>query len=110
MEEKLFYNIKDASDFVGETPSTLRYWESEFQELKPQRTNKGRRIYTPKDIDTLRKIKFLLRTKGMHISIAKEQLRKNYKNISTRADALEVLENLRTDLELLLKALSKRQD
>ena len=108
MEEKLYYSIKDVAEFVGEVPSTLRYWETEFAELKPKRTLKGRRLYTPGDIETIRKIKFLLRTKGMHIDAAKEQLHKNNKNISTRSQALTELEKLREELKQLLQSLSKR--
>lgn len=110
MEEKLFYSIKDVSEFVGESQSTLRFWESEFQELNPTRASKGRRMYTPKDLETIRKIKYLLRTKGMHISAAKEQLRKNSRNIGTRTAALEQLEKLKEELEQLLQSLSKRKD
>lgn len=108
MEEKMYYGIKDVSEFVGEAPSTLRYWETEFPELKPRRTEKGRRIYTPADLETIRKIKFLLRTKGMHVEAAREQLRRNNKNISTRAKALTELEEVKKGLEQLLKALTKR--
>lgn len=109
MDEKLYYTIRDIAEFVGENPSTLRYWETEFKELNPTRTSKGRRQYSPQDLDTIRKIKFLLRTKGMHIDAAKEQLRKNNKNISTRAEAITTLEQLKSELELLLKSLSIRK-
>lgn len=108
MEEKLFYTIRDISEFVRESPSTLRYWESEFKELTPARGTKGRRMYTPRDLETIRIIQFLLRTKGMHISAAKEQLNRNLKNISTRAKALSELEKVKEELELLLRSLTKR--
>lgn len=108
MEEKLYYQIKDVCEFVGENASTLRYWEDEFDELKPKRGLKGRRLYTSKDLETIRIIKFLLRTKGMHITAARQQLQKNYKNVSQRASALEELEGVKQELELLLKSLSKR--
>lgn len=108
LQEKSFYRIKDIAEFVGENTSTLRYWESEFDELKPKRGGKGRRLYTAKDLDTIRKIQFLLRTKGMHIAAAKEQLRNNNKNVSTRSEALAELEKLKEELEILLKSLSKR--
>lgn len=108
MEEKRYYRIKDIAEFIEETPSTLRYWESEFEVLKPKRGSKGRRLYTQKDLDTLRKIKFLLRTKGMHINTAKEQLKNNFANVSTRTQALTELEKVKEELEILLKSLSKR--
>lgn len=105
--DKIYYRIKDVAEMVGENPSTLRYWEKEFGEIKPQRTGNGPRLYTADDIETLRKIKYLLRTKGMHIMAAKEQLRANFKNISTRTEALQHLEKAKEGLELLLKSLSK---
>ena len=106
--QKTFFRIKDIAEFVGENTSTLRYWESEFDELKPKRGGKGRRLYTAADIDTIKKIKFLLRTKGMHSAAAKEQLKKNNRNISTRSAALTELEKVREELDFLLKSLSKR--
>ena len=107
MEEKRYYRIKDISEFIGESASTLRYWESEFKELSPKRGGKGRRLYTSDDLETLKVIKFLLRTKGMHISAAKEQLQTNRKNVGTRSQALEELETVRADLKLLLDSLTK---
>ena len=110
MEEKSYYSIKDISEFVEESPSTLRYWETEFDELKPKRGLKGRRKYTPADLETIRIIKYLLRTKGMHISIAKQQLKSNHKNLSTRSQALTELTNVKEGLELLLQSLSKTRN
>lgn len=107
MESKSYYRIQDVASFVDENPTTLRYWEKEFNELKPKRGEKGRRLYSPGDIETIRIIKFLLRIKGLHIAAAKEQLRNNYKNISKRAEALLQLTELKSELELLLKSLNK---
>lgn len=107
MEEKLYYRIKDIAEFIDESPSTLRFWEEEFKELTPKRGEGGRRLYTVRDLETLRKIKYLLRTKGMHISAAKEQLKKNSKNVTTRSEAISNLEELKKELELLLQSLNK---
>lgn len=110
IEEKKYYRIKDIAEFIDEAPSTLRYWESEFKELRPKRGEKGRRLYTSEDLETIRKIKFLLRTKGMHISAAKEQLQNNSKNVSTKSSAIALLEEARIDLENLLKNLVKTRN
>ncbi|MCH5213773.1 MAG: MerR family transcriptional regulator [Muribaculaceae bacterium] len=107
MEGKLYYTIKEISEFTGENASTLRFWENEFKELSPKRTASGRRQYTEKDIDTISIIQYLLRTKGMHLAAAKEQLRTNRQNISFRMKALEKLEDVRERLELLRQALNK---
>ena len=59
---------------------TIRYWESEFKQIKPIIINK-RRYYDDKNIDVLKKIKFLLKNKGMTISGAKKQLNEDLFNI-----------------------------
>lgn len=110
IEEKLYYTIKDIAEFTGENPSTLRYWETEFPELRPRRTAKGRRQYTPQDLETIRKIQFLLRTKGMHISAAQEQLQKNNKNISKKAETLQLLTEIKEELQQMLQSLNKRSN
>ena len=107
MDSKLYYSIADVSALIGENPSTLRYWETEFIEIKPKRASKGRRLYTPNDIETLRMIKFLLRTKGMHITAAKEQLKKNIKNVNNRVETVKILEEVKNELEMLLSSLKK---
>ena len=59
---------------------TIRYWESEFKQIKPIMINK-RRHYDDKNIDLLKKIKFLLKDKGMTISGAKKQLNEDFFDI-----------------------------
>ena len=59
---------------------TIRYWESEFKQIKPIIINK-RRHYDDKNIDVLKKIKFLLKDKGLTISGAKKQLNEDFFDI-----------------------------
>ena len=69
-------------DFIGKKKNThtIRYWESEFKQIKPIIINK-RRHYDDKNIDLLKKIKFLLKDKGMTISGAKKQLNEDFFDI-----------------------------
>ena len=69
-------------DSVGSKKNThtIRYWESEFKQIKPIIINK-RRHYDDKNIDILKKIKFLLKDKGMTISGAKKQLNEDFFDI-----------------------------
>ena len=59
---------------------TIRYWESEFKQIKPKLINK-RRYYDERNIDLLKKIKFLLKDKGMTISGVKKQLNEDFFDI-----------------------------
>lgn len=54
--------------------STLRYWEDEFDQLDPPRTPKGHRRYSPDDVEMCKRIKFLLRDKGLSLEYAKKEL------------------------------------
>lgn len=111
MEElgKKFYRIKDVSEFIGVPETTIRYWEREFPELSPMRTGRGIRQYTPADIDIIRIINYLVKTKGLRIEAAKEQMKINRKNISKKIKVLDELLELRDDLTAMLKTLGKRE-
>ena len=69
-------------DSIGNKKNThtIRYWETEFKQIKPIIINK-RRHYNDKNIDLLRKIKFLLKDKGMTISGVKKQLNEDFFDI-----------------------------
>ncbi len=70
---KMYYTIGEVSKLLGVEPHILRYWEKEFTVLSPRRI-RGRRKYTPKDIDLLRKIKKLLYEDGFTVEGARKAL------------------------------------
>ncbi len=72
--KKLYYSISEVSKITEIEQYVLRYWESEFEELKPQKNRAGNRIYTNKDIQVILKIKELLRDKKYTIEGAKKIL------------------------------------
>lgn len=106
---KRFYRIGDVADFLGVPQATIRYWEIEFPEISPARTATGIRQYTPSDVETLRIIHYLIKTKGLKVEAAKAQLRNNRDNISKKLKVINELEDIRSELEVMLKALSKRR-
>lgn len=106
---KRYYKIKEVSELLNVNQSTLRFWESEFPEIKPMRSETNRRYYTPSDIETLRIIKFLLKDKGLKIESAKEQLHLNRHNVTKRMKIIDDLNNVKEELNLILKGLAKRK-
>lgn len=76
--KRLYYSISEVSQLVDEEQYVLRYWETEFEQLRPQKNRAGNRIYTDKELDLLRTIKYLLREKRFTIDGAKEHLRSLY--------------------------------
>ncbi len=72
--EKLFYSIGEAAEILEVPVSTVRFWENEFNILKPKRNKKGNRLFTPEDIENLKKIHFLLKERGMTLDGARKAL------------------------------------
>jgi DNA-binding transcriptional MerR regulator len=72
--KKLYYSISEVSKITDMEQYVLRYWESEFEQLNPQKNRAGNRIYTNKDIQIILNIKSLLREKKYTIEGAKKIL------------------------------------
>ncbi len=70
-----FYKISDAAKIVGVTASTIRYWEKEFEQLKPHKTGGGQRFYSAKTLELLHTLKNMLYVHKFTIEGAKKQLR-----------------------------------
>ncbi|MCX7914222.1 MAG: MerR family transcriptional regulator [Thermodesulfovibrionales bacterium] len=75
--DKIFYRIGEVSKILEVEPYILRYWESEFLFIRPQRTKRGQRIYTKQDIDLLKEIKRLLYEEKYTINGVKKKISKN---------------------------------
>ncbi|MCR5506740.1 MAG: MerR family transcriptional regulator [bacterium] len=78
-EEKIFYSISEVSEQTDLPKSVLRFWETEFSEINPDR-RQGRRYFRQSDIDLILKIKDLLYKKGFTIKGAKKFLHDDKKN------------------------------
>ncbi len=75
MDKKLYYYIGEVAAMLGVRTSVLRFWESEFDCLKPVKTSRGARNYTEHDIELLRRIHYLTRECGYTLEGAREQMR-----------------------------------
>ena len=73
--EKLYFKIGEVAQIVGVPAYVLRYWETEFKVIKPQKSRAQQRVYRRRDVETLLKIKHLLYAKKFTIAGARQQLR-----------------------------------
>src|SRR5215510_15199247 len=71
---KLYYRIGEISEIVGVQPHVLRYWETEFRSIRPQKSSKGQRVYSRRDVEKLLRVKDLLRNQGFTIAGARKRL------------------------------------
>ena len=107
---KLYYSIREVAEMFGLNESTLRYWEQEFPYLKPKNSGPAKiRQYQEKDIEQIRLIHNLVKVRGFKISAAKNILVKNRKGVDTKADVLERLIAVRTELQALKKQMDYLQ-
>jgi DNA-binding transcriptional MerR regulator len=72
---KLYYRIGEVAEIVGVEPHVLRYWETEFRSIRPQKSRKGQRIYSRRDVEKLIRVKDLLYGQGFTIAGARKKLR-----------------------------------
>jgi DNA-binding transcriptional MerR regulator len=100
---KLYYSISEVSNMFGLSNSTLRYWETEFNTLKPKKNRHGDRAYTKKDIQDIEKIYFLVKQKGFTIEGAKNELKQKKPN--SKMAAIDRLKQLRKQMVNLLDSL-----
>jgi len=88
----------------------LRYWEKEFNEIKPKKIN-NRRYYSQKQIETIKLIKFLLKNKGMTISGVKKFMKLNINKLDGNdhrsLNAVDYKNNLKKKIKLVLEKLKK---
>ena len=73
--DKLFYKIGEVSKITGVKPHVLRYWESEFKEIKPYKSRSLQRLYRKKDVELIFRIKKLLYEDLFTISGAKRKIK-----------------------------------
>ncbi|MCZ2100122.1 MAG: MerR family transcriptional regulator [Chitinophagales bacterium] len=92
---KLYYTIGEVSDLFEVAPSVIRYWESEFPQLRPGKNNKGERKYTAKDIEIIADIYHLVKEKGFKIEGARKELETRKKIQKENNALLQHLKNIR---------------
>ena len=99
LPDKIYFRIGEVSDFTRIKPYVLRYWESEFPEIKPIR-RKSQRLYDRETIHLIMKIKNMLYEQNFTIAGAKKKLKEeeNQKKVSTKVNVLlhEVLGELKS--------------
>ena len=82
--DKMGFKIGEAADYVGVKQYVLRYWESEFDILKPKKSKNGQRMYTQKDVETALLIKKLLHEDRFSIEGARSALKKLRKQVKEK--------------------------
>lgn len=99
-KEKLYYSIGETSKMFDLPVSTLRYWENEFDMIKPRKNKKGDRFFSKNDINIIRTIHYLTKVKGYTLKGAKEAMKSNFVEEAENAAIIESLTKIK---EMLLQ-------
>ena len=98
LKEKLYYSIGETSEIFGLPASTLRYWEKEFDMIKPRKNKKGDRFYSKNDIAILRTVQYLTKVKGYTLQGAKTAIKNNFMKEAETANIVNTLTQIRDKL------------
>ena len=113
--KKLYYAISEVSELTSLKAYVLRYWETEFSQLKPPKNRAGNRTYRQRDIDIILKIKDLLYNKKFTIDGARKML-SGKENITQKPGIAKdnyaekqqvVIRKIREELEAILKVIQR---
>lgn len=96
---KVYYSMGEVAEMFDVNPSLLRYWEKEFDVLKPHRNKKGNRLFTPQDVDNIKIIYHLLKEKKMKIEVARKHMKDNKTDADRDALIMEKLTSIRSMLQ-----------
>ena len=93
--KKLFYKIGEVAKMFEVNVSLIRFWEKEFDILKPKKNNKGNRLFTKKDVDNLTIIYHLVKERGFTLEGAKQKLKENKSDTIDNIKIVNHLKNIR---------------
>lgn len=105
--DRVYFRIGDVADLVGVKPYVLRYWESEFPLIQPEKSNTGQRVYRKSDVESLLMIKHLLYSERYSIEGARKRIRelrksgewKDFKETRLHGDSAHKKERVKQTLE-----------
>ncbi|HEY4904693.1 MAG TPA: MerR family transcriptional regulator [Candidatus Sulfotelmatobacter sp.] len=112
--DKLYFRIGEVATLCRLPAYVLRFWETEFAQLKPVKSSTGQRMYRRRDVESVLHIKQLLYEKGFTISGARQQLRAEIKSDKTQSTipfpmhSAAELQHIRQGLHEILNVLNRR--
>jgi DNA-binding transcriptional MerR regulator len=95
---KLYYSIGEVASMFDVNESLLRYWEKEFETIRPKKNIKGTRSYTKDDIEAIKLIYYLVKEKKMTLTGAKKQIKDQKKTVSSQVEITERLKKVKAGL------------
>jgi DNA-binding transcriptional MerR regulator len=96
--EKLYYSIGEVAEMFRVNASLIRFWEKEFDIIKPKKNKKGNRFFTQQDIDNIRLIYHLVKEKRLTLSGARKKLKENKEDTNSNFEIVKTLTDIKSML------------
>lgn len=93
--EKLYYQIGEVAEMFNVKTSLIRYWENEFDVIKPYKNKKGNRQFTQKDIDNFHLIYHLVKERGLTLAGAKKKMKENKEDTENNFRVVKKLKEIK---------------
>ncbi|HEX2934188.1 MAG TPA: MerR family transcriptional regulator [Bacteroidales bacterium] len=93
--EKVFYSIGEVAEMFQVKPSLIRFWEKEFDIIKPKKNKKGNRFFTKEDIDNFHLIYHLVKERGLTLKGAQMKLKENKEDVLNNFEVIQSLQEIR---------------
>ena len=93
--EKIYYSIGEVAQLFEVNASLIRFWEKEFDILRPVKNKKGNRLFTRADMDNLRLIYHLVKERGYTLQGAKDKLRENREDVVNKVALIDSLNRIK---------------
>ena len=93
--QKMFYTIGEVAKMFDVNTSLIRYWEKEFDIIKPKKNKKGNRLFTPTDLENLQIIFHLVKERGFTLEGAKKKLKENKSDVINEQEIITHLTNVK---------------
>ncbi len=103
-EQRLYYSISEVAQMFDVNESTLRFWEKEFDIIRPRKTTKGTRFYRQEDINSVRLIYHLVKERGMTLAGARQKLKDNREMTVRQEEIVNRLKQIKEELLSLREA------
>ena len=98
LPEKRYYSIGELAKAFNVNASLIRFWDKEFDVLKPKKNAKGNRMFTPEDVTNLQLIYHLVKERGFTLEGAKVHLKEGQKKTLDKFEIIRKLEAIKTNL------------
>ena len=107
---KLYYSISEVAEMFNVNASLLRFWEKEFDIIKPLKNAKGNRMYTKQNVDAVALVHHYVKERRLTLEGARQKIKENRNNVDNNFKVVQSLKKIKTMLVEINEAVKNQND